>query len=67
MHIAVIHASCDIARIQSRTNICMGKHSGAKLILNAETLVIDDITMNNNVGILCCTKKLVYSQLLQFR
>jgi len=43
------------------------KNLGAKLILNVETLVIDDTTVNNNVGMLCCTKKLVYSQLLHCR
>jgi len=35
--------------------------------LTVETLVIDDITVNNNVSMLCCTKKMVYSQLLHCR
>jgi len=55
MHVAMIHASCDTACIQSRTNICLGKHLGAKLLSTVETLVIDDITVNNNVSMLCCT------------
>jgi hypothetical protein len=39
MRIATIHASCDTACIQSRTNICLGKLSGAKLIFTGIKIV----------------------------
>ena len=60
MYIAMIHTTCDTSCIQSRTNICLGKNSGTKPILNVETLVVDDIMVNNNVDMICCTKKKLF-------